>query len=88
MTVVAVIYAVKANSMAVVVEATAEFVDTVSYSLNILCACAMGDGATGQGPQGMCDVSRTEGKVLKAARRSFQNKSTSFSHLFASFANN
>jgi Co/Zn/Cd efflux system component len=38
MTVVAVIYAVKANSMAVVVEATAEFVDTVSYSLNILCA--------------------------------------------------
>lgn len=38
MTVVAVIYAVKANSMAVVVEATAEFMDTVSYSLNILCA--------------------------------------------------
>lgn len=37
MTVVGVIYAIRANSMAVVVEATAEFLDAVSYSLNLYC---------------------------------------------------
>lgn len=37
MTVLAVIYAFKANSMAIVVEATAEFVDFISYSLNLWC---------------------------------------------------
>lgn len=37
MTVVGVIYAVYANSMAVVVEATAEFLDVISYSLNLYC---------------------------------------------------
>jgi len=37
MTVVGVIYAIRANSMAVVVEATAEFLDCIAYSLNLYC---------------------------------------------------
>lgn len=40
MTILAVIYAFKANSIAVVVEGTAEFIDFISYSLNLYCVYA------------------------------------------------
>lgn len=37
MTILAIIYAIKSNSMAIVVEATSEFIDTVSFALNLWC---------------------------------------------------
>jgi Co/Zn/Cd efflux system component len=40
MTILAIIYAYKANSIAIVVEGTAEFIDWISYSLSLWCVYA------------------------------------------------